>query len=263
MKKTAILIFIFTSHYFLHAQTKSTGIVSLDATMSMKLDLNKSNSAATITLTGPVDRWFGIGFHTDLMYLNADCLLMTSNDVLSDMYFPGGHLAPLVDVNNWEIMSNSVETSSGLRTVTAIRSFINVEATDYGFDFNANGLNIIYAYSSIPGYELISHGSDSFGGTLLTFTNLANDTFSLEGTSLQISQNPFESTFQLLPSTDIRVPEPILIQIFDIAGRVLETQTIQANLLDQTSFGVNYPTGTYFVKITFLNRTQVLRVMKK
>ena len=64
MKKIYIAIALFVGLNVSMAQTKSSGIVTLNSLMTLKIDKNSTTSTVSVTLTGPSDRWFGIGFNS-------------------------------------------------------------------------------------------------------------------------------------------------------------------------------------------------------
>ena len=61
MKKKITLLFVFVAT-LLNAQQKSTGNVTLGTDMTANLSLNNATSLATLTLSGPNDRWFSLQF---------------------------------------------------------------------------------------------------------------------------------------------------------------------------------------------------------
>ena len=64
MKNNLVFLFLFSTGTLFYAQTYTTGVVNLSATsglaMSVKIDIG---TQVTLTLSGPVDRWFAIGFN--------------------------------------------------------------------------------------------------------------------------------------------------------------------------------------------------------
>ena len=78
MKKTLIAsivwFLVFSTSY---SQISTTGVVVLDGNMSFRLDKNNANATVTLTLKGPSDRWFALGFNSLIMDTNVDCVMMT------------------------------------------------------------------------------------------------------------------------------------------------------------------------------------------
>ena len=59
MKKITLLAILATS-ITCFAQQKTTGDITLSTNMTVNLTLNNTTSKATLTLTGPSDRWFAL-----------------------------------------------------------------------------------------------------------------------------------------------------------------------------------------------------------
>ncbi|MCY1364766.1 hypothetical protein D9M69_515860 [compost metagenome] len=103
MKKRLLLLSLGLFAFAAQAQTKTTGTVNLLSGMTAKLDLNSTNSTATLTLTGPSDRWFALQFGSfaegqgmesgqDVVYYNGTTLV--------DAVHNGVGTAPSADTNN-------------------------------------------------------------------------------------------------------------------------------------------------------------------
>lgn len=96
MKAKLYLLFFLFLISFCNAQSKSTGITPLgDGSMSIKIDLDSSNSKVKITLSGPASKWFAVAFNVESMHDKTDCLLY--NNTLLDATMVGGHAGPIAD----------------------------------------------------------------------------------------------------------------------------------------------------------------------
>ena len=162
MKKLYFAIALFVGLNVSMAQTKSTGVVTLNSLMTLKIDKNFSTSTVTVTLTGPSNRWFGVGFNAfGAMSNGTDCVYFTSSLVDATI---SGTIAPTTDSSNEWTVSNLV--SGTTRTLVLTRNFVGGTG-DYSFVYNDNSLNVIWAYGS--GTTLSYHsdrGSSSLGFTL-------------------------------------------------------------------------------------------------
>ena len=256
MKLQIVLVFLCINFYISNAQTQSTGSITLDSNMSVKFDKNSSNSTITITLTGPSDRWFSIGIDAQLMLMNSDCIVMTSDSQLSDMYFPGGHVAPNFDItNDWIIDSNSV--SNLTRTVVATRPFSTGDSKDFIFTDTTNNLNFIWAYSSTPSYILFSHGGDNYGGGVAVFNDLGGvQDFSPNNRNVAIYPNPSNNIWNFKTNST----EMTSIAITEITGKVVFTKAISVN-----EYSVNasdFSNGMYFATVTIGQKSETFKLVK-
>lgn len=210
-----ICLLIFTISF--HGQNKSTGLVFLDNTMSLQLDLDTVNSKVYLTLSGPSDRWFALGLNSTTMSPNVDCVVMTSDAILTDSYFPGGYFAPLADSqNNWNLTDNTV--SNSIRTIKANRNFVSSDASDFTFTNALNSLDVIWAYSYNPIYALYDpvnsgHGGDNYGHLTLSFSELNNNQSNYISYVLNMFPNPVKDKLTIVPQ-NITSPE-IEIKVYN------------------------------------------------
>ncbi len=237
----------------LNAQIESTGTIINDPTFSVKFDKNITNSQIIITITALPDRWFSIGLNAQLMLMNADCLMMTSSTQFSDMYFPGGHATPLYDTtNDWTLISNTV--NNNLRTIVASRSFVTGDINDFPFTVQTNNLNYIWAYSSIPGFDLISHGGDNYGGGVLVFSNLGVENTNYS--AFKMYPNPSHNSINFITDTK----EINKISISDCLGKL-----IYSNEFSDKEFSIdvsNFTSGIYFATFTSQLKNSTLKFVK-
>jgi hypothetical protein len=226
------------------AQNQSTGVMTFsDPNITLKLDKDNVNSIITLTFTGLSDRWFALGFNAELMLANTDCVVMTSDTQLSDMYLPGGHLAPLYDTSNdWILDNNSV--TGNLRTIIIHRPFSTGDPKDYIFTTATTTVNLIWAYSSSPTYTLFSHGADNYGGGIANFAYLNTEEFTTKK-SLIAYPNPFHNTFKLQSVTNETINK---ITLFDEYGRIVEEQDLSQSSMENAVFGERVSPGLYFVQ---------------
>ncbi len=115
------LLFLVTSAVI--GQTYSTGTITLTNTsglaMTLRLDVG---SQVSMTLTGPADRWFSVGFGATSMTAGTDVVLVHTGATLTsfDRVLPGFGAPTAEAIQNWTINSNTV--SGNVRTITATRA---------------------------------------------------------------------------------------------------------------------------------------------
>lgn len=228
--------------------------------MSFQLDLDVLNSKVNLTLSGPSDRWFSLGFNSSIMAANVDCVVMTSETVLSDSYFPGSYVAPNADTqNNWILTSNVVNGT--IRTVTAYRDF-HGDATDFIFSNSLNNLNLILAYSYNPIYELYDpinsgHGGDNYGYVNVVFTNLSDINYSIHSYKVDIVPNPVKESIHLF--LDHFSSENIEIKLFDINYKIV-FRAIYPSAQNSINIPVNnLKEGQYYLNI----KSESFELLKK
>ncbi|UOK42456.1 MULTISPECIES: T9SS type A sorting domain-containing protein [Flavobacterium] len=220
--------------------TYSTGIVTFfgggpSLAYSGKVDV--TSTTVTVTLIGPSNRWLGIAFNVtgpnQMNNLGSDVLIFNGTN-MTDRSF-NGQAEPPLDTQNWTVTSNTV--SSGVRTVSATRSRVAAESTDYTFPLAAQPLDLTYARGE--DLMIVFHG---FGNCGSTVSNLAIDGFDLE--RFKVYPNPAHD-FVKIELQDAVFEADILI--YDVQGRkVKEVKvTLENNKVDVT--GLNC--GSYLMKI--------------
>ncbi|MDH4403514.1 MAG: T9SS type A sorting domain-containing protein [Flavobacterium sp.] len=238
MKKIYIAIALFVGLNVSMAQTKSTGVVSLNSSMTLKIDMNSTNSTVTLTLTGPDNKWFGIGFNATSMGFGTDCLYYSTSLVDSVITGQG---APTTDASNeWIVSSNTV--SGTTRSLVLTRNFAGGSG-DYTFAYNNNSLNVIWAYGS--GTAMSQHAGTARGSSNLGFTLGFDDFTSLN--NISIAPNPSNGIFNITKNIQTTISK---VTVFDINGKILKVvdselslEAIQINLSD-------FSKGVYFLEIT-------------
>lgn len=249
MKKIVLFSFlIFTISFY--AQNKSTGLVLLDGTMSLQMDLDISNSKVYLTLSGPSDRWFALGLNSNTMAANVDCIVMTSDITFTDSHFPGGYFAPLADAeNNWVLTENNVTNS--IRTIKAFRNFISSDSSDFTFTNSLNSLDVIWAYSYNPIYELYDplnsgHGGDNYGHVTLSFSDLSTNQINCSSYVLNMSPNPVNDELTIVPNN---ISFPLIeIKLYDSNYKVVFNKTYTTFNLNQIKIPfTTLSDGIYFI----------------
>jgi hypothetical protein len=128
--------------------------------MTAKIELNSTTSIATLTFTGPSDRWFalqigsfasggGMQEGTDVVYWNGTTLVDASQNGIGSPPSPDA-------VNDWT-SSNTV--SGTTRTIIATRAFSTGSAEDFTFVYSDINIDFAWAKGSTATNTLISHGN--------------------------------------------------------------------------------------------------------
>ena len=163
---TTLSLNLFTTN----AQTKNIPFQEIVAGKGVFFGAEIDNGTSTITMTiaGPDDRWFGVGFGGGMA--NADVLLYTSGkstathtleptDYKLSAQSLGGVNADAQQ--DWNIISNT--ENAGLRTIVATRLFNTGDANDAIINFSASTINIIWAKHSTADHTMNYHGSPNRG----------------------------------------------------------------------------------------------------
>lgn len=228
------------------AQQKSTGNVTLSTNMTVNLRLNNTTSKATLTLTGPSDRWFALQFGSfggnggmesgeDLVYANATTIVDASHN--------GVGSAPSTDAaQNWTVTSNTV--TSGIRTITAERNLSTGDANDYTFNYNNTTIDFAWARRSNAGYALNNHGGGNRGYNVSVplSTTLGVDDFSLKTSS--IYPNPSNGNFSIETKTGLDQ-----INVYSLIGTLVETIDVKdtSNTVEVSLKSLQ--TGIYLIEL--------------
>ncbi len=190
MKKIKPLVFLLVSTFFAFGQTYTTGTVNLSATaglsMSIKLDIGTNVS---MTLTGPSDRWFSVGFNASSMAAGTDVVSVHSSGILSNFDASlTGYSAPMTDAQqNWTITSNQV--NAGVRTIVATRALNTGDAADFAFTSGPGSISLIWARGSSASFSYSYHGGGNRGISNATFSLLPNPpSLNISSTNSEICQ---------------------------------------------------------------------------
>jgi hypothetical protein len=243
MRKIYLAIALFTVITVSVAQTKSAGPVNLGGgIMTLKIDKNSTTSTVTVTLTGPFDKWFGIGFNASGAMTNGtDCLYYATSLVDSKITGQGAPQTDTDNTNNWTV-SNT--TSGTTRTLVLTRGFVGGSG-DYTFVYNDNSLNVIWAIGSSSTLAQHSNANTSRGSTALGFTLGVEDFTSLD--KITIAPNPSNGVFTISKNNQTTISK---VTIFDINGKVVKVVDSELDLEAIQIDLSKYSKGVYFVEIT-------------
>ena len=258
MKKTTLLLSAFLVSATVFGQSFTTGVMNFAANYNVQIDVNASTNIVTMTMNGPSDRYFAIGFGvTNMGTSGSDCVMYlgtagTGLNVLSDRSFNGSNTIPSLDsgAQDWNVVSNTVMGTT--RTIVATRA--RATAGDYAFPTTAlSAVNFAWAVKGTADYVLAYHGSTR--GALQANFTLGNSKF--ETDSFSMYPNPAKDQLSFQFPTYINKGT---IKIYDALGRVVNLQEISAT--DMKVQLQNFATGTYLVVVRtdFGNSTQTLLV---
>lgn len=241
MKKITFL-FYFLATFYSWAQGYSTGTISLNNTagvaMTAKIDVN---TLVTLTLTGPSNRWFALGFGASSMTAGTDVVVCHANTVALPSFdrYLTGFAAPVSDgTQHWTVTSNTV--SGSVRTIIATRALSTGDVNDYTFSSNPNPISLIWAYGSTANsYTLSYHGGR--GVTSANFT-LGNNDFVLS--EFMMYPNPAKD-YVTIDLSDLTSNTTVFI--YDYLGRLVKKESL--NTTSSRIETSNLQKGTYIVKV--------------
>jgi len=250
MKKTLLILFLITS-FSLFAQSFSTGTQTLSSELTANINIDNDTGTTTLTLAGPSNKWFGIGFGNSNM--NGTDIFMTNGSSIRDAYStsngqPQADSSP--ESGDWTLVSNTV--SSGTRTIVATRANDTGNSNDYTFSASAGSLTVIWAIGATSQY---SSGHSNRNATTLSV-------------SLGISENNLLS-FEIYPNPvsdllNIQLPtgtEKAEVSVFDYTGRLVSSKTISSN---DTAIDVQkISKGIYMIRVAANNKIGAQRFIKK
>ena len=250
MKKTLLILFLITS-FSLFAQSFSTGTQTLSSGLTANINIDNDTGTTTLTLAGPSNKWFGIGFGNSNM--NGTDIFMTNGSSIRDAYSTSNG-QPQADSSqesgDWTLVSNTI--SSGTRTIVATRANDTGNSNDYTFSASAGSLTVIWAIGATSQY---SSGHSNRNATTLSV-------------SLGISENNLLS-FEIYPNPvsdllNIQLPtgtEKAEVSVFDYTGRLVSSKTISSN---DTAIDVQkISKGIYMIRVAANNKIGAQRFIKK
>ena len=246
MKKTLLILFLITSSS-LFAQSFSTGTQTLTSGLTANINIDNDTGTTTLTLAGPSNKWFGIGFGNSNM--NGTDIFMTNGSSIRDAYSTSNGTPQAEASQDWTLEVNSVV--NGTRTIVASRANNTGDSNDYVFNASAGSLTVIWAVGSSTTYAYHSIR----GATALSV-------------SLGISENNLLS-FEMYPNPvsdllNIQLPtgtEKAEVGVFDYTGRLVSSKTISSN---DTAIDVQQISkGIYMIRVAANNKIGVQRFIKK
>jgi len=235
--KNKITLLLLLGISMLSAQQKSTGVVTLSTNMSANLTLDSGTSIATLSLTGPNDRWFALQFGSFTGGMEAGSDLVDARHV-------GVGSTPTTDAtNNWTITSNlNNSPSAGLRTIVATRAFNTGDVNDFTFNFSDTSIDFAWARMSSATYGLAYHGGANRDVTLDRTFTLGTESFSLNDS--QLYPNPSNGNFTIIAKTNLTK-----INVYTITGGFVKSIEVTDNAINAEINVSGLETGVYLVEL--------------
>lgn len=249
MKKTTLL-FLTLLGFAGIAQQKSTGVMSLNngVPITANFTLNNTTSEVTLVLTGPADRWFGLGFGPTVVdgfgMNDGDVVVFTTSTSpnLTDRNFQGTGTPPLDGgTQNWATSSNTVAGS--VRTLTLTRALTNSDSNDLQLPYaTTNSISIGGVRAGSANMSIGAHGGGSSGGfATANFTTLGIEDFSLNAST--IFPNPTNGNFTVKTKTGLDK-----IDVYTQTGAFVKTIDVKATT--ETEVNVEgLSTGVYLIQL--------------
>ena len=247
MKKILLILFL-TSSISLFAQSFSTGTQTLLSGLTANINIDADTDITTLTLTGPSNAWFAIGFGN--LDMQGTDVFRTNGSTIVDAYSSGNALPAQDSSQDWTLVSNTVSGSN--RTIVATRANNTGDSDDHIFNASAGSLSVIYAKGSSTNYAY--HGGNR-GFTTLSVTLGISENKLL---SFEMYPNPVSDVLNIqLPSGTDKAE----VGVYDYTGRLVSTKTVSSN--DSTLDVQNISKGIYIIRVATNSKIGVQRFIKK
>jgi hypothetical protein len=247
-KTTLLLLTLIGSLGF--AQQKSTGVMTLSNNpipITANFTLDNTTSQVTLVLTGPSDRWFGLGIGVEEGFGMAagDVVVFTTSTTpnLTDRRFAGFSNPPVDAVENWTINSNSV--SGTVRTLTLTRPLTTGDSNDFQMPYaSTNSISIAGARPSSATFSVGPHGGvNNVGYATATFQTLNTDDINLN--TVQLFPNPSKNFF------NVSARSPFTnVTIYSQTGQLVRTLTFENGSTEERIATDDLATGIYLLEVS-------------
>lgn len=246
MTKKILLTLLIIISLNSYAQTFSTGKQVLSGDLT--LDLETDATTTKVTLTGPANAWFAVGFGGLTMSAGAD-VLRTDGTTVTDARATFRGLPPADASQDWNVSSNTI--SGNVRTIVASRPNNTGDANDFIFSNSAGSINIIWAFGTSTTYAY--HGGNR-GATTLGVTLSTRNVTALD---FELYPNPTNDIVNIQLPTNVNEANASL---YDFSGRLVKTKKVSTSnqLVDLEDLG----SGMYILKVQFEDKLGVKRIIK-
>ena len=250
MKKiTFVLMTLFCFGGF--AQQKSTGTIALSngVPMTANFTLDNATSQVTLILTGPSDRWFGlgIGIVSGFGMESGDAVVFTTATTpnLTDRNFAGGVNPPQDASQSWTTVSNSI--TGTVRTLTLRRALTNNDSNDFQLPYaSTNSISFGGVRATTANNMTVgSHGGSSSAGFAVNvpLVTLGVADFSLR--SSEIFPNPSKGLFTIETKTTLEA-----INVYSQTGVLVKTINLGLGSLESFEIDLQgLQTGVYLLEL--------------
>ena len=239
-KITKLFLLLFITSFILNAQTYSTGMVTLSNTSNLQIQakIDITATEVTLTLNGPADRWFAIGFGGDGMNNVTDAFIYESSQNFDKKIIP--YDTPQTDANqDWTLISDTV--AGNKREVIATRALDTGENFDYVFTHSNNSIPVIWARGNGAVMDLAYHGSNK-GSTVLNPTVLGTEEQNL--VQFAMYPNPVKNTLHIVLNSNI---SQATFEIYSVIGKKVVTGKLTKSFNKINTSNLN--SGIYLIKI--------------
>lgn len=238
MKKITLLTaLLFT--LFINAQF-STNEVTLNANLLVTIETQPDE--VKLTLTGPSNQWFAVGFGGTGMGSVSDVFLYDGSGNFDRVGL--AYAAPTTDTNqDWEIISNTVSGTD--RTILAKRSLSTSESDDYTFVNSSDAIPIIWAFGNSMTLE--QHEASNRGIVSLPRTAVASVS-TQKNIQFALYPNPVQTELNIVLPSNL---DNATLEIYDILGKKVAQRQLKTiyNKIDIS----NLNSGVYTTKISGQN----------
>lgn len=248
MKKTLLFIFLLSSTTGVFAQFFNTGEQTLLTGLTAEISINGSTNETTLTLKGPSNAWFAIGFGGLNMSAGVD-VFRTDGTTITDAFSSARVLPPADSSQDWTLVSNTVNGST--RTIVATRANNTGDSNDFVFNAQEGSIPLIYAHGTSTTYAY--HG----GTRGFTTVGVLSDRSTERVLSFNMFPNPTSDVINIqLPNGEDRVE----VNVFDYRGRLLATKTVTAldNQIDVNTLA----SGMYLIRVASNDKIGTQRFIK-
>lgn len=238
MKKITLLFFCLT-FFSGFSQSKSTGVITLESNITANFTLNNATSKVTLILTGPLDRWFGLGLGVQSGFNMSDGDVLVYTTSLTDRNFVGKQ-EPAIDTQDWTLISDI--PASGIRTLTLERALTNSDVNnDLQLPYDTTtSINLVGVRSASVNTGLSSN--HVYGFNTASFNLLGVEDLSLNAVS--IYPNPVSGDLFIQAKTNLSK-----VNLYSQTGSLIKSVNVLNNS-NQARIDVNgVQSGVYLLEL--------------
>lgn len=240
MKKFTFLLVILTTIY-VNAQF-TTGEITLNSAMSVIIETQTDQ--VSLTLKGPSDKWFAIGFGGNSMSTVTDVFLFDGTGNFDNV----GHIysQPTNDSNqDWTLVSNDISGTD--RIIVATRDLSTADSNDFTFVNATSAIPVIWAFGSSMTLE--QHAASNRGFTSLPRTAVAalNNKRQIQ---FALYPNPVQTELNIVLPSNL---DKATVEIYDILGKRINQNKLKSSFNTVNISNLN--SGIYIIKIIGADNT--------
>jgi len=239
MKKITLLLAFTLITFYANAQF-TTGEVTL--TSGMTVEIETQAAQVTLTLKGPTNKWFAVGFGGNSMSSTTDAFLLDSSNNYDRTI--GGHFAPSADANqDWTLVSNNIVGSQ--RVIIATRALSTSDSSDYTFSNSSSTIPVIWAKGDSMSLDYhVSRGTSSLSRTAVA------DVDKQKQIQFAMYPNPVNSELNIVLPSNL---DNAQVEIYNVLGKKISSKNLNDsfNKLNVSTLS----TGIYLIKIIGDNNT--------